>query len=209
MKHRPSITLMAAVLGWGLLAGAGFVWLGRYEYQPGRTVAAPDVWPRGSLVELAQDRPTLLMFAHPRCPCTRASVEELARLMARCEGRARVSVLFFQPQAASEDWSQTDLWRSAAAIPGVTVQPDEEGAEARRFQSETSGRVLLYDARGRLRFAGGITGSRGHEGDNAGRSTLMAILNEGKASQSSTPVFGCSLLNPDPVCKPTSSSPRL
>ena len=31
----------------------------------------------------------------------------------------------------------------------------------------TSGETMLYDASGRLVFAGGITGSRGHGGDNA------------------------------------------
>ena len=29
------------------------------------------------MIKLADDRPTLVMFAHPQCPCTRASVTEL------------------------------------------------------------------------------------------------------------------------------------
>ena len=49
---------------------------------------------------------------------------------------------------------------------------DDDGAEARRFGAETSGQTLLYDARGALAFSGGITGARGHAGDNAGRASL-------------------------------------
>ena len=40
----------------------------------------------------------------------------------------------------------------------------------------TSGHVLLYDAGGVLRFAGGITDGRGHEGDNAGLDAALALL---------------------------------
>ena len=58
-------------------------------------------------------------------------------------------------------------WRSAAAIPGVTVHVDHDGGEARRFGAETSGFVVLYDAHGELLFAGGITTGRGQAGDNA------------------------------------------
>ncbi|HSH95677.1 MAG TPA: hypothetical protein VK968_16155 [Roseimicrobium sp.] len=209
MKLRPFHILPAACLLWALLAGAGFAWIGRYEHRPGSSPAAPEVWPAGSWIEHAPDRPTLLMFAHPRCPCTRASLEELARLMARCGDRTRATVVFFQPKGAGEDWKQTDLWRTASSIPGVNVQTDTDGIEARRFHGETSGQVLLYDTAGALVFAGGITGSRGHEGDNAGRSALQAVLNEGRSIQVSTPVFGCSLLNPDPQCKPTNPAPRL
>ncbi len=54
---------------------------------------------------------------------------------------------------------------------------DDDGAEAKRFGAETSGQTLLYDERGTLAFSGGITGSRGHAGDNAGRASLLALIN--------------------------------
>ena len=41
-------------------------------------------------------------------------------------------------------------------------------ARRQRFGAETSGQTLLYDRDGRLLFSGGTTGSRGHDGDNAG-----------------------------------------
>jgi hypothetical protein len=133
------------------------------------------------------------MLAHPRCPCTRASIGELSLLMARCQGQVDTRVLFLKPAGAGEDWWKTDLWESASAIPGVSVLLDEDGAEARHFGAVTSGQTLLYDAEGRLVFSGGITGARGHSGDNTGRSTLVALIEGQRRSGGSGPVFGCSL----------------
>src|SRR5258706_10655965 len=116
------------------------------------------------------------MLAPPRCDRTRASLTELAELMARMPHRAAAFVVFIKPLGVTEDWEQTDLWRQAARIPGVTVVRDDGGAEAARFGSQTSGQTLLYDAGGRLVFDGGTTGSRGHVGENAGVDAMMARL---------------------------------
>ena len=134
------------------------------------------------------------MFAHPQCPCTRASVEELNRLMARCSGQVAAHVLFLKPAGLPDSWTRTGLWPSVAAIPKVSVQEDADGAEATRFGAETSGFVVLYDPQGKLLFKGGITGGRGHAGDNAGESAVASLLTERTAAIAETPVFGCSLL---------------
>jgi hypothetical protein len=204
MRSRKFPILVTVSLLWLVLVCTGFAWLVRYEFSPGRAGTAPVSWPEESRIGRATDLPTLLMFAHPRCPCTRASMAELARLTAQCEGRARVVVSFFRPSGTGQDWSVTDLWRSASSLPGVTVEWDEDGIEGRRFHSETSGQVLLYDIRGRLVFEGGITSSRGHEGDNAGRGALVAILNGDAFNSPRTPVFGCSISEPEmaPTAKP-------
>jgi hypothetical protein len=102
-------------------------------------------------------------------------------------------VLFYKPAGEADAWAKTDLWQSAAALPGVTVLADDDGREAQRFNSTTSGQVVLYDTAGRLLFSGGITGARGHAGDNAGRSAIVALLNRGVAAHKETPVFGCAL----------------
>jgi hypothetical protein len=175
---------------------AGLVILLNYENTPG-TAGSPVVqWPASSAIQRHAGRATLLMFAHPQCPCTRASIGELALLMAHCQGLVDAHVVFFKPQESGDDWSKTDLWRSAAAIPGVTVGQDDAGAEADRFHAETSGYTLLYDRQGQLRFNGGITAARGHSGDNAGRSAIIGLLRDGLAGTNRTKVFGCSLLNP-------------
>jgi len=53
--------------------------------------------------------------------------------------------------------------------------------------------VLLYDVAGDLRFAGGITPSRGHAGDSAGRSMLQDLLASRSVERDETAVFGCAL----------------
>jgi len=83
----------------------------------------------------------------------------------------------------------------------VIVRADQEGNEARCFQVTTSGHVVLYDVHGKLLFSGGITVSRGHSGDNDGRSAIMKLLNHEMVAVPETPVFGCSLLNPKPECR--------
>lgn len=113
--------------------------------------------------------------------------------MAHIEGRARVYVLFLQPSGFPATWDKTDLWDSAAAIPGVTVLGDPDGANARRFGAMTSGHTLLYSAQGELLFSGGITLARGHFGDRAGRSAILAMVDRAGAAPVRTRIFGCLL----------------
>ncbi len=120
--------------------------------------------------------------------------------MAQTQGRVIAYVLFLKPTGSSIDWEKTDLWRSAARIPGVNVFVDENGIEARRFQAVTSGQTALYDINGRLLFSGGITSARGHSGDNAGRSAIVSLLNTGDADRTETAVFGCPLYSSRSEC---------
>ena len=186
-------------VGWGAAVALGIRGLLNYESAPGTMAEVPQTWPR-SVVELAPDRPTLVMLAHPHCPCTRASVGELAEVMARVQGKATAYVLFSKPAQSGGDWDDTGLRRSAAAIPGVTVLSDPDGTEARRFGAQTSGHTLLFSPDGRLLFSGGITQSRGHAGDNAGASAIVSLLQHQTTERSQTFVFGCSL--PAPANEP-------
>jgi hypothetical protein len=135
------------------------------------------------------------MLAHPQCSCTRASLAELAETLARAADRPQTYVLFLKPEGFSDDWAASDLWRIASALPDVTVVRDDAGIEARRFGVSTSGQMLLYDAAGTLRFAGGITGARAHQGDNDGRRSIVALLNGQTPARRNTNVFGCPLFS--------------
>jgi hypothetical protein len=182
-----AITWIASV-AFGLRA------LFHYENAPGRVGTLSQAWP-GAQIARATDRPTLVMVVHPHCPCTTASVGELARVMARLQGRVAAYVVVVKPREAGRDWEDTDLRRSAEAIPGVKVVFDLDGVEARRFGAETSGHTQLFGADGRLLFSGGITASRGHAGDNAGESAIVALVNNQPPVRTQTLVFGCSLAN--------------
>jgi hypothetical protein len=113
--------------------------------------------------------------------------------MARIGGQARAHVLFVRPRAADADWDKTALWQSAASIPGVIVHADPGGAEAALFRAVTSGQLIVYDPSGKLLFRGGITGARGHEGDNVGLARALALITGGRADQNESKVFGCAL----------------
>jgi hypothetical protein len=178
---------------WLAAVSAGLAWLAAYDNGPGVAAHPPAQWPADSRIARDRTRPTLVMLAHPRCVCTRASVGELAELMARALQPPKAYVVFIKPAGTGNDWDDTDLWRSAANIPGVTVLRDDDGQEVRRFGAETSGSTMLYDQNGHLIFSGGTTGSRGHPGDNVGRASIVALLNREGARQSTSAVFGCSL----------------
>lgn len=198
LKEAPVITL--GLVLWLVAVGWGSACLWSYQSRPGTSAQAPPDWPAEARLRRAADGPTLVMLAHPRCPCTRASIEELARLMSLGRDRLLAYVLFYLPTGVEEGWERTDQWRSAERIPGVRVLPDQDGATARRFGAETSGQALLYDADGKLVFSGGITPSRGHGGDSLGRAIIAAALRGEPRQERTSPVFGCSLLGPE--CRP-------
>jgi hypothetical protein len=186
-----SLTILPAV--WLAAVASVMVVILSYSNTPGHATMAPNTWPAGSRISRAAGEPSLILFAHPRCPCTRATIGELELLMARSQGKLKAQVWFIHPAETAGDWTKTDLWRTAAAIPGVTVHEDDDQAEARRFHAETSGETLLYDGDGKLMFQGGITISRGHSGDNPGRDAVAALLELATAKQVQNPVFGCPL----------------
>jgi hypothetical protein len=194
---RARLFLAALAVVWLAVLGLGHSWLLDYQSGPGASGPAPADWPAGSFLRPMAGRFTLLLFAHPYCPCTRASLEELSWVVARSRGRLDACLLFVRPPGAADGWERTDSWTAAAAIPGVRVAADADGQEARRFGARTSGQVLLYDSGGQLVFRGGITAGRGHQGDNPGRRALLARMAGDEEETGESPVFGCPLFDED------------
>ncbi len=178
---------------WLLAVAACGLWLIGYENTAGPQTRAHDTFPNLKEVQIDAHRCTLLLFAHPKCPCTRASINELNRLLAHCSPNVSAHVFFLQPKSVEADWIKTDLWRTAASIPGVQTHVDPDGVIATQFGANTSGYVVLYSSQGKLLFHGGITSGRGHEGDNPGSSALIALATGATATCHNTPVYGCLL----------------
>ncbi len=193
---------VALGLAWAAAVAAGLALLHRYETTPGPRGPAPARWPADSPLRRAPGRHTLVLALHPRCPCSRATVHELAEVMARAGGRLDVYALFYHPAADGPAWADGALRRQAAAVPGVTVRDDADGAEGRRFGAATSGHAALYGPDGRLLFAGGLTRSRGGEGESAGRAAVVAFVTGAPAPAGATPVFGCPLCESGPAPAP-------
>jgi hypothetical protein len=189
------IGLWLLLLAWCCCTAAGVGVMVAYETTPASTLNADHHWPAESKLVRDSERPTLLMFVHPRCPCSRASLAELAILASECHSDVSLYTIFVLPVGFQEGWEQTGLWSSAQQIAGATVLPDCEGAEADRFHATASGETFLYAPDGRLLFHGGITAARGHEGSSSGRTALTTLINEGIAKQNHSLVFGCPLSN--------------
>ena len=187
--------LWAVLLVWLSSVGTGLVWLMAYDNTPGAPADAPVGWPAGSTLPRDASGPTLVMLAHPRCDCTRASLGELAELLARAPQRPRTFVVFIRPGGVTAAWENTSTFDQATRIPGVTVIRDDHGSEADRFGVSTSGQTLLYDRDGQLVYAGGITGARGKSGSNAGRSIVLDLLADAHPTRPTAQVFGCSLFS--------------
>lgn len=182
---------------WLLAALVGLGFLLQYEKSPGIAANLPSQWPSNTRIVPSVTQPTLLMILHPHCPCSRASLGELAKLMAHCQGQVKAFAIFYKPQGVEENWEKTDLWQSASRIPGVELICDNEGRVADLFHAKTSGQAILYHASGTLLWSGGITGGRGHAGDNQGGNELLAAIRKGAPNVNALPVFGCSLRSPD------------
>ena len=198
-----SVQRLTIILGlWACAVVAGLGYLVWYSNTPGTTGAPPRDWPAGSAMQPNTERSTLMMFIHPQCPCTQASLEELSRIIARCKGLADVYAVFVRPPGAPNNWERANNWQTAAAIPDVQMVVDEDGAEARRFGAMTSGHVQLYDSEGNLKFSGGITSARSHAGDNAGADAVQSWLRRGTTDRRETFVFGCPLFSPTSESKP-------
>jgi hypothetical protein len=187
-------TVRLALLGvWVFAMGLGIRILLRYSHTPGAAARPHADWPREASIKPLPGRSTLLVFVHPQCPCSRATIGELARIIAAARDRVQTAVFFYVPPDSKEDWAHTDLWTSAASIPHVQVTADTDGNNARQFGARTSGQTLLYDRNGKLTFSGGITAARGHSGDNDGSDSIVALLLGKTPRRHATPVFGCAL----------------
>lgn len=194
----PSSRVLATAISllWIVVICVGYWHFSASEGRPGLTAEHPANFPRNSALVTSDTGYTLLMFIHPKCPCTSASLNELAVLSTRCGGKLNAIAVFVKPDQAPAGWERTDYWQRAQRIPGVRVVLDNSGREAKTFGAQTSGETLLYNRDGELVFSGGITGGRGHEGDNQGLDGLTGFINNTNTRCMSINAYGCALNGP-------------
>jgi hypothetical protein len=163
---------------------------------PGAAVPETNIWAASQVSDagprLSNNGHTLLMFAHPRCPCTRASLRELERLLARTTKLKDVQIVVLRNPRLLAGWEQSPIVEFARRTQQLQVIEDEGGRWAEIYGARTSGHVFLYDDQGRLLFSGGITPARGHEGHSSGSAAILAHL-RGEPAVAEAAVFGCSL----------------
>jgi hypothetical protein len=157
-------------------------------------------WPTETAIAPAEGGPTLILFLHPKCPCSRASLTQLERILADLQTRGaalpRSYVIATLPEYGFDEWADTENLQRAAKLPGATVVVDRGGIEAQRFGVTTSGAIILFDDTRKRRYAGGITSARGLEGANVGCDSLLALLQGNEANVAEIPALGCRLCLP-------------
>lgn len=193
MQRRFWIVLVFGMALWITALAWGFGTLWQYANTPGPTAVLPQYWPEQ--IRFARDlhRPTLVLTAHPQCPCTSATLDALESIVLEHPGRLAVHVLVLQPSDVAANWSATNLVSRAAALPEVQVHLDRDGQYARSLGATTSGHAFLFATTGKLLFSGGLTSSRGHAGPGAAVEALVSRMDDETALLAEFPVFGCPL----------------
>ena len=177
---------------WTCLVLAGVLSLGYYDNRPAAVTPPPARFPMDSTLTRQAGRPLLLTFAHPKCPCTRATLYNLETIATRYARQIDIWFVCMMPQEKQATWRQASLPVRAATHKQLNVFEDVDGVEARRFHVGTSGETVLYDAQGSLVFSGGLTVGRGHAGESRGTQAIESFLT-GSGTIKNSAVFGCRL----------------
>ena len=185
-KNHSRISILMLI--WLVLCVTGFVALAAYSTDAGEQAPAPNK------IEVA--KPKLMMFIHPKCTCTRASVVELHKLVDGVDTDVDIIAYFVEYNSLENTLEESEHWKKLARHDEIIRKRDPEGTKASKYGALTSGHCVLYDANGKLIYQGGITPSRGHEGKSPGQAKILNHLNRtGNTEYSREAVFGCPTFN--------------
>lgn len=173
---------------WILAIGFGMWKLLSFSATPGKVGRALANITETAL-PLDENRPTLIVFLHPKCSCSRATLSELEQLLPEIKG-TKIILVFSH---LKPEWKDSDLWRDAENLRGVHLYPDASGVETKKFGVATSGHTVLFNQDKELIFTGGITSSRGHIGENEGLIFLKKWHKTKTTPGFFSRVFGCGI----------------
>ena len=185
--------LIVLISIWLAATCGGLIAVARYDHRASARAASGPRWPPSTPLAFKPGVYNLVLSIHPQCSCSKATLSELEEILARSGGKLRVHALVVLPRNSPEEWRRSDLVEQLRALPDTAVFFDPDSDEAAHFGAMTSGDCIVFAPGGEKCFHGGITRSRGHAGDNAGKQTVLALIAGKAAAGSETPVFGCSL----------------
>ncbi len=187
-----AIWIAAVSLGYGCLLN--------YSSKPAVTTSGPSHFPQSEsqTLELNKNGQTLIAFFHPQCPCSRATVAELSRVLTRqnifkTRTNLKVYAVISKPAGTDASFVRSSLVSALEAMKGVQVVIDDNDEQSRQFGAQASGQILLFNQQGEKLFSGGITAERGHEGESSGGDALSSHINGQQTALKTAPVFGCSM----------------
>jgi hypothetical protein len=194
-QNRWFILGIAAWLG---VIGAGLGLLADYAAEPGMVGEVPNTWPDNVSLERTVDTHTIVLAVHPRCPCTRSTIDELEGVLANTQATPQILALIFEPMPdesahPEESFARTSITKRLQRLPNLQCIEDPGSTIAQHFGAMTSGHTLVYAPDDSLSFSGGLTPTRAHTGPNTGSFALKDILNGEQPIAEQAPVFGCPL----------------
>ena len=193
----PGTIVRTLIIAWISAIAVGTFALWQYDSAPGPAGHGNLILASRARSELDEpNRFKICVFLHPRCPCSVATVRELERMLSLIAKPVDVQAYLYCPRSETEGWTKVGAGEVVRKIPGMNVTIDWEADLARQLGVGTSGHVLVYSPSGDLRFTGGITTSRGHEGDSTGKLSILSTINSGvETGVLEEPVYGCPLFS--------------
>ncbi len=178
---------------WFAISVTAFWALTIRSYVPGAVATAPRVWPAATSLTRDHAACTAVVFVHPLCGCTRATLAEVARLTRQLGDDSRWIIVVDANATSGLADLNTSVVRLARGISKAEVYLDFGGVETARFQARTSGEVQLFDTDGQLQFHGGVTPARGHEGVSVGRLAIADWVSRRQSPVVACNTYGCLL----------------
>jgi hypothetical protein len=172
---------------WLVIVGFAFHKAMQWESSPGKAASAPLILPTKT------DRTRLVLVIHAMCPCSYATLKNVLSLPPSELAQVDITVVFTGPGATSD--STAPNIRLAKTLKTASLIYCGEQEAVQKYHAHTSGQCFIYNRTGNLVFSGGLTSTRGGEGDSAGLNALRLTL-QGKECPSMAPVFGCALETP-------------
>jgi len=189
-----SKSILLAVTLWLLAIGSGYCWIMARSFESGKLVENL-VLDLKTTHMLDTAHPTLFVFLHPECPCSAATVEELARISEQCRGELKILGIFSDYSTLPHPSSQSKMWNKVESILGARSLLDADAHLRRSFHAATSGECFLLAPDAHVLYHGGITSSRGHSGPSSGGDAIISYFNGDTMGMVTAPVFGCTLDN--------------
>lgn len=142
---------MAVASVWLVCLGVGVFGTRSSEARVDAPVAAPEQWPSDTTIVRTPGHATVLLFVE--ASCAEGTLRSLERVLAVTGEALEAHVLVSGP-VPEHVGGRPEIWGLARSIRGVRVVTDSD--EVRRFGALTSGRVLVYEANGRLGYRGSL-----------------------------------------------------
>ena len=149
-------------------------------------------WQDNLDLPLIEPGPNLVMFLHPRCGCSLASLKELKQLVDRSPADLKVTLVIMKYEQVP-DADEKDFQEGLKGIRGARILRDPAGNMAKNLGAMTSGITYLVANDRKIIFQGGLTPSRGHEGETIGQAFILDWLRTRREATVLEKVFGCGL----------------